>query len=122
MVTPNARSRDSRRSGAAWRGLEVPRHLSIHTPASLAMLAQQTGYTSIEVIGTPLGGFIAQQSAELRRGRQPSRVQNKMTIPYSIAETARAALSNNSCDEIVLVCIKPDQDCAGAASEKVDAA
>ncbi len=106
LRTPNAASRDARRSGAAWRGLEVPRHLTIHTPASLAALARHAGFDSVKVLGTPLGGFIAQQSAELRQGQKPSPVQGRKTLLYNLAEALRAVVSNGSCDEIVLIAAK----------------
>jgi len=106
LRTPNAASADARRAGAAWRGLETPRHLTIHTPNSLAMLAEQTGFADVRVQGTPLGGFIAQQSRELRRGQKPAPRQSGKTIPFDVLETARAVLNDRQCAEMVLLASK----------------
>jgi 2-polyprenyl-3-methyl-5-hydroxy-6-metoxy-1,4-benzoquinol methylase len=43
LCTPNARSFGHRRYGAAWRGLEPPRHLQLFTLAALSSCAQQAG-------------------------------------------------------------------------------
>lgn len=107
LRTPNAASTDARRAGAAWRGLETPRHLSIHTPGSLTLLALQTGFTDTRVHGTPLGGFIVQQSRELRRGETPSPQQGRKTIPFNVLETVRSARNDQDCAEIFLICRKP---------------
>lgn len=104
LVTPNAASRDARRMGRNWRGLEVPRHLSIHTPGSLRAMAEQAGFTDIEVFGTPLGGFIMQQSRELSRGSRVSSSQGLKTVPYSVLASAVATWKPADSDEIVLRC------------------
>jgi 2-polyprenyl-3-methyl-5-hydroxy-6-metoxy-1,4-benzoquinol methylase len=43
LRTPNARSFGHRRYGAAWRGLEPPRHLQLFTLSALSSCAQQAG-------------------------------------------------------------------------------
>lgn len=106
LRTPNAASADARRTGAAWRGLEVPRHLTIHSPGSLLLLAEQTGFVGSQVHGTPLGGFIAQQSRELQRGETPAFRQSRKTVPFNVLETVRSIVQNRDCAEIVLICIK----------------
>lgn len=107
LLTPNAASVDARQAGAAWRGLEAPRHLSIHTPSSLASLAEQAGFAMVRVRGTPLGGFIAQQSEELRRGRPPAPRQSKKTIRFDLIESFRALRDDRLCAEMLLVAEKP---------------
>lgn len=107
LRTPNAASDDAKRTGSAWRGLEVPRHLSIHTPGSLASLARQTGFEDIRVCGTPLGGFITQQSKQLHAHETPSRRQSLKTVPFDMSETLRAIRENQTCAEIYLSCAKP---------------
>lgn len=102
LRTPNIASNDARRAGADWRGLEVPRHLSIHTPASLLMLADQTGFCEATVKGTPLGGFIVQQSRELRAGRPPAARQSTRTMAFEAMETIQYVFDDRRCAEIVL--------------------
>ena len=106
LRTPNAASSDARQAGAAWRGLEVPRHLSIHTPGSLRLLAKQEGFGEVGVHGTPLGGFIVQQSREQVRGEVPAASQSRKTVPYEALETVRSITHDRDCAEIYLSCVK----------------
>lgn len=107
LLTPNAASSDAARFGRDWRGLEAPRHLSIHTPGSLRRMAQDAGFTGIEVFGTPLGGFIRQQSRELGHGRKASSRQSLKTMPHNAAASLIAATRNLASEEIVLRCEMP---------------
>lgn len=107
LRTPNIASADAARAGPNWRGLEVPRHLSIHTPASLLMLAAQTGFGEARVRGTPLGGFIVQQSRELEAGRTPTSRQSAKTMAFEAIETGRFLHDDGRCAEIVLNARKP---------------
>ena len=107
LVTPNAASRDARRFGSDWRGLEAPRHLSIHTPHSLRRMAEKAGFAAIEVFGTSLAGFIGQQTRELRRGEKPSTRQGLRTIPSNLRAGVIAARRDLDSEEIVLRCEMP---------------
>ena len=49
VATPNAAGAGARRWGAAWRGLEPPRHLQVFTPASLHALARAAGFAAATV-------------------------------------------------------------------------
>ncbi len=49
LTTPNLDSHGHRRFGAAWRGLEVPRHLVLFTPRALSELVAEIGFGAIEV-------------------------------------------------------------------------
>lgn len=102
LRTPNIASADAVRAGPDWRGLEVPRHLSIHTPGSLLMLAGQTGFAEASVRGTPLGGFIVQQSRELGAGRTPASRQSAKTMAFEALETSQFLRDDARCAEIVL--------------------
>ena len=46
-ITPNANSVSHKKFKHHWRGLEVPRHLQIFTPSSLANAALQAGFTKV---------------------------------------------------------------------------
>lgn len=48
LSTPNLGSLGYRRFGPAWRGLEVPRHLVLFTPAALAELLVEVGFEVLE--------------------------------------------------------------------------
>lgn len=102
LRTPNIASADAARAGPDWRGLEVPRHLSIHTPSSLLLLAVQTGFGEASVSGTPLGGFIVQQSRELEANRTPASSQSAKTIAFEALETSQFLRDDVLCAEIVL--------------------
>lgn len=108
LRTPNAASSDACEAGTAWRGLEVPRHLTIHTPGSLALLAEQEGFGEVRVQGTPLGGFIVQQSRELSRWQTPATSQGLRTAPYEFLEMIRSITNDRDCAEIYLSCINLD--------------
>jgi 2-polyprenyl-3-methyl-5-hydroxy-6-metoxy-1,4-benzoquinol methylase len=47
-VTPNANSLSHKKFKEHWRGLEIPRHLQIFTPASLANAAKKAGFKKVE--------------------------------------------------------------------------
>ncbi len=106
LVTPNAASDGARRMGPDWRGLEVPRHLTLHTPGSLRAMAANAGFSAIRVFGTPTAGFIRQQSHELVNGRTMSSTQSLKTIPFNIESTWIAARGDLKSDEIVLMATK----------------
>ena len=107
LLTPNAASRDAHVFGHHWRGLEAPRHLTIHTPRSLQKMAELAGFSDIRVFGTPLAGFILQQSRELRNGAKPSGGQGLKTLPYNVQAGLRAARNHLGSEEIVLHCRMP---------------
>lgn len=46
-ITPNANSKSHKDFKHHWRGLEIPRHLQIFTPNSLADAASQAGFTKV---------------------------------------------------------------------------
>ena len=107
LATPNAHSRDALKKGKDWRGLEVPRHLSIHTPGSLTRMAKDANFINVEVTGTPLSGFILQQSDELARGQTPSPAQSRKTWRYNVEASLMTMRHDQHSDEIVLRCVKP---------------
>lgn len=47
-ITPNANSTSHKKFKHHWRGLEVPRHLQIFTPTSLADAAKKAGFTKVQ--------------------------------------------------------------------------
>jgi 2-polyprenyl-3-methyl-5-hydroxy-6-metoxy-1,4-benzoquinol methylase len=52
LTTPNVTSYGHRRFGAAWRGLEPPRHLHLFSPATIRQMAQQSGFLQFTVTTT----------------------------------------------------------------------
>lgn len=107
LLTPNAAGHDAVRFGRDWRGLEPPRHLTVHTPSSLHRMATAAGFGEISVFGTALGGFIMQQTRELAAGEVPSPQQGRKTVRYHFAAGLRNALDDLASDEIVMQCRLP---------------
>lgn len=56
MVTPNTSSRGYAKYGQDWRGLEVPRHLYLFSPATLAVFAKTAGFSRIASFSSAGGG------------------------------------------------------------------
>ncbi len=54
-LTPNITSKGHREFKANWRGLEIPRHLQIFSPSSLAILATQAGFQNVEAFTSTQG-------------------------------------------------------------------
>lgn len=106
LSTPNGTSYGATYMRQHWRGLEVPRHLSLHNPASLRAMARASGFADIGVWGTPHGGFIWQQSHELRKGKPVSARQSLRTLPYNVLAGAINIIAPLKSDEIVLRCVK----------------
>ncbi len=73
LLTPNAKSLGHTRFGAAWRGLEPPRHLQVFTPDSLRRAAETSGLR-VEALDTTAGGaaFIHAQSRLMNGDRAAS--------------------------------------------------
>lgn len=75
VLTPNAASLGHRTFGAAWRGLEPPRHLHLFSSRTLKRIAQQAGFSDPRCWTTPVGAYgIGQNSPSLKgiiQTRQP---------------------------------------------------
>lgn len=54
-LTPNVTSKGHREFKANWRGLEIPRHLQIFSPNSLAILATKAGFKKVEAFTSTQG-------------------------------------------------------------------
>ena len=57
LLTPNAASYGHRKFGAAWRGLESPRHIHLFTCKTLIRLAQKSGFSHQHSWTTPIGAY-----------------------------------------------------------------
>lgn len=71
--TPNINSNGHRQFGAAWRGLEPPRHLVLFNYQSLLRVMCAAGFKQVELLppGTE-SQFCFQQSAAIQDGRNPN--------------------------------------------------
>ena len=68
VLTPNADSRGHTHYGRCWRGLEPPRHLQVFTTRSLASLAREAGYDTVESFTSMQGAvYIWYASGEMLR-------------------------------------------------------
>ncbi len=74
VLTPNASGLGRRLYGAAWRGLEPPRHLTVFSPASLRLLFRQAGFAEVR-IRTKVKisfGIFSESEKLLRLGHDPA--------------------------------------------------
>jgi SAM-dependent methyltransferase len=62
LETPNATSWMALAMGDRWRGLEVPRHLNIFSPAGLSSLLVRSGFSVVDSRFVPAAGFMASTS------------------------------------------------------------
>ncbi len=106
LVTPNAASWGCKTFKTNWRGLEAPRHLTLQTPHSLVLHAQQAGFTKVQVFGTPLGGGILQQSMRISLGKASSPAGRIGRLGWTIIASLIHMVQPQMADEIVLICQK----------------
>lgn len=113
-LTPNADSPVHKRYGSHWRGLEVPRHLQIFTPMSLANIGRCAGYAFVDA-STSMNGYVYQDlaSAELAvsgrhiMGGRVSPVRRILSYMKALGLGWWCALSpSRSGAGVVLVCRK----------------
>lgn len=112
--TPNAAGAGHRIFGPHWRGLEIPRHLQIFTPAALARLARNAGYEVERCGSSGRGGAIMVKSYRLwRGGAGAAGVERLGKLNRLAAELLGfvtgllAACGLAAGDEIVLIARKP---------------
>ena len=106
LVTPNGKSLGSSIFGRHWRGLEVPRHLTIQTPGSLVSYAEQAGFRKVQLFGTPRGGGILQQSSQIRRANHTSPTGWAAQLGWALIASVINAVAPRRSEEIVLFCEK----------------
>lgn len=106
LVTPNGKSLGCALFGADWRGLEVPRHLTIQTPGSLVRHAEQAGFKNVALFGTPLGGGILQQSLRIRRGVPSGPIRRTTQLVWALIASMIYLVTPRRSEEIVLFCVK----------------
>lgn len=112
-LTPNADSRGHSYYKNNWRGLETPHHLQVFTVKSLALMAQDIGFSEIRCFSSIQGGpYILRASANIKKGK-PSDTQEVDTLFIRIKKQILLLvlgwlhLLNKNHDEVaVLVCKK----------------
>lgn len=73
IVTPNVNCGSHRRHGRHWRGLEVPRHIMVHTPASLASLVRRAGFSAVDTGTSARAVSLSEVAAvQVRAGQTPA--------------------------------------------------
>lgn len=112
--TPNAAGMGHRLFGRHWRGLEIPRHLQIFTPAALARLARDAGYEVERCGSSGRGGTILVKSYRLWRGKCGTGEVERLGKGNRLAAELLgvvvgmlAAFRHSAGDEIVLIARKP---------------
>ena len=111
IQTPNASGWGHRLFGSAWRGLEPPRHLTLHTRASARRLSEEAGFVIQELMTTPrIAKFIWKRSLSLA----PGRFQYLRRIPQQIggllfefAERVALHVQPDAGEELVVIVRRP---------------
>lgn len=112
LLTPNAASYGHRRFGAAWRGLEPPRHLHLFTCTTLLQISQKAGFNRQSCWTTPVGADgIGQGSLPLEQAMQGD--HRLITIRdilrgfrFQLAASLIFRKDKNSGEECVLIATK----------------
>jgi SAM-dependent methyltransferase len=110
IQTPNAASWGHSIFQTAWRGLEPPRHLTLHTRGSLRRVAADAGLEVQRLMTTPrLAKFMWRRSLELapRRLRNIRRVSPRIASQlFEVVERCALPLLPDAGEELVLVARK----------------
>ncbi|MGP0060295.1 MAG: class I SAM-dependent methyltransferase [Beijerinckiaceae bacterium] len=78
--------------GEFWRGLEAPRHLSLHTRESLTRLLNDTGFVDVQIVPAETRAtFYFQQSLSMRHLLNPQQTPIPPDWGFRWRERARAA-------------------------------
>lgn len=109
-ITPNADSWGHRTFGAAWRGLEPPRHLQVFSRQALAAAAEAAGFATVHVrvtIRNARGIWDASQAIQdaARRGAARAVIPPPTARAefWQAAEWCRSLVSPDVGEELVLV-------------------
>lgn len=111
VLTPNAAGYGHSQFGAAWRGLEPPRHLHLFTSQTLSRLAQKAGFSDLRCWTTPVGAYgIGQSSPPLTEaaiGQQSVTIRDVIRgFRFQVAASLVFLLNKNSGEECVLMASK----------------
>ena len=111
VLTPNAASYGHSKFGAAWRGLEPPRHLHLFTSQTLNQLALKAGFSDPRCWTTPIGAYgIGQSSpplAEAVIGQQSITIRDVIRgFRFQVAASLFYLFNKNSGEECVLMASK----------------
>jgi SAM-dependent methyltransferase len=75
LQTPNIASAGAQRFGAAWRGLEPPRHLVMFNAVALRLALERAGFEHVALLPPQLDAqFFIGQSKAIAEGRDPYRL------------------------------------------------
>ena len=115
IETPNAAAWCHRLLGAAWRGLEPPRHLQVFTLGTLARLAREAGFHVERLRSTAkAAGFYWSESMDPGRARRAGASADQwssgtalMAALGAASEAVLLALVPDVGEELVMVAVKP---------------
>lgn len=113
VTTPNVCSIGHRAFGAAWMGLDPPRHLHVFSPNALAMVTQQVEFERFEVTTKAanaqwfaIGSFAIQQNKPYGLGHYPSGKTHLAALAFQMRAWMNAIADPDSGDECLLIAIK----------------
>ena len=71
LLTPNRESLGFKLFGKDWRGLEIPRHMSVFSVSNMGILAQRVGFKSETLTSTArISRYLYSTSVHIRQGRE----------------------------------------------------
>jgi len=109
MVVPNVESFAHKQFGAAWRGLEPPRHLALYSSRTSQRLFEKAGFEGLE-IRTSMSHAAAVINASLKlasRCRESPKISSSIPRPLRAMKQLLAAryryLRNKNCGEELVI-------------------
>ena len=84
LVTPNTRSLGYRHYGQDWRGLEIPRHLFLYSPATLTALARAAQFANMTTFSTA-GGHSGVEMLTFSQALRDKRLKRGRTVDEAAA-------------------------------------
>jgi SAM-dependent methyltransferase len=114
VLTPNAGGLGRRLYGAAWRGLEPPRHLTVLSPRALRLLLAAAGFPapSVETKAKIAFGIFVESERLRRLARDPQSAGRLAAVTrlkcraLQLAELALSSVWRGAGEEIVGVAVK----------------
>ena len=106
LVTPNADSLGHARFGAAWRGLEPPRHLQVFTPTSLRRITEAAGLRVIALDSSASGAAFFHAQSRFLSGEADATPKDAAARHFESEERRRLAHDRWAGEELRLTALR----------------
>ncbi len=112
LSNPNLDALGLHRFGPTWRGLEVPRHLSLYNEHGARLLLERAGFVNITHLPPEEEArFYFTQSSAMANGRDPYATQNEAPDKTLLAQaddaTRQARKQPNVAESLTMIAFKP---------------